>query len=70
MEEFSSREENFEQWRYNSDAWLDMQEKRNLSPYAYNESTALEIYQQIKAKYVAWLSAWDIESKLRLQNIK
>lgn len=50
-----------------AEAWLDMQEKRNLSSHTYNESTALEVYRLIKDKYVALLLAWDEEAQRRLE---
>ena len=51
-----------------AEAWLDMQEKRNLSSHTYNESTALEVYNLIKEKYVALLVAWDEEIQRRLDS--
>lgn len=51
-----------------AETWLDMQEKRNLSTHTYNESTALEVYQLIKEKYVDLLSAWDKEVQRRLES--
>lgn len=51
-----------------AEAWLDMQEKRNLSAHTYNESTALEVYQLIKDKYAALLLAWDAEVQRRLES--
>lgn len=50
-----------------AEAWLDMQEKRNLSSHTYNESTALEVYRLIKDKYVALLLAGDEEAQRRLE---
>ena len=51
-----------------AEVWLDMQEKRNLSAHTYNESTALEVYQLIKEKYAALLTAWDKEIQRRLES--
>ncbi|WP_256625851.1 HI0074 family nucleotidyltransferase substrate-binding subunit [Selenomonas ruminantium] len=51
-----------------AEAWLDMQEKRNLSAHTYNESTALEVYQLIKDKYASLLLAWDAEVQRRLES--
>jgi nucleotidyltransferase substrate binding protein (TIGR01987 family) len=36
----------------NSELWLDMLEKRNMTSHTYNEITAQEIYQHIKTKYI------------------
>ena len=49
-----------------AETWLDMQEKRNLFTHTYDEFTALEVYRQIKEKYVALLVAWDEEVQRRL----
>ncbi len=49
-----------------AETWLDMQEKRNLSTHTYDEFTALEVYRQIKEKYVALLVDWDEEVQRRL----
>ncbi|WP_072004162.1 nucleotidyltransferase substrate binding protein [Selenomonas sp. AB3002] len=49
-----------------AETWLDMQEKRNLFTHIYDEFTALEVYRQIKEKYVALLVAWDEEVQRRL----
>lgn len=51
-----------------AEAWMDMQEKRNLSAHTYNESTALEVYHLIKDKYVSLLVAWDKEVKRRFED--
>jgi nucleotidyltransferase substrate binding protein (TIGR01987 family) len=51
-----------------AEIWLDMQEKRNLSTHTYNESTALEVYNLIKEKYVDLLMAWDKEVQRRLES--
>lgn len=49
-----------------AETWLDMQEKRNLFTYTYDEFTALEVYRLIKEKYVVLLVAWDEEVQRRL----
>ena len=49
-----------------AETWLDMQEKRNLFTHTYDEFTALEVYRQIKEKYVSILVAWDEEVQRRL----
>jgi len=51
-----------------AEAWLDMQEKRNLSAHTYNESTALEVYNLIKEKYAVLLVAWYEEIQRRLES--
>lgn len=35
-----------------SEAWLDMLEKRNLSSHTYDEETAKEIYRHVAQKYI------------------
>ena len=53
-----------------AETWLDMQEKRNLTAHTYDEFTALEIYRQIKEKYVVLLVAWDEEVQRRFLGVR
>ena len=39
--------------------WLEMMEKRNLSPHTYDENAAREIYREVKGQYVMLLEAFD-----------
>lgn len=49
-----------------AEKWLDMLEKRNLSPHTYNEITALNIYQHIISEYLELLSALEQTIKNRI----
>lgn len=49
-----------------AEKWLDMLEKRNLSPHTYNEITALNIYQHIISEYLELLSTLEQTIKNRI----
>ena len=46
--------------------WLQMQEQRNLSSHTYNESTAQDIYEKIRSKYIDLLTAFEQEAAERI----
>ena len=42
-----------------AEAWLDMMEKRNLSPHTYDENVARDIYHEVRERYANLLEALD-----------
>ena len=50
----------------NAEDWLQMQEQRNLSSHTYNESTAQDIYEKIRSKYIDLLTAFEQEAAERI----
>lgn len=51
-----------------AESWLDMQEKQRFIANAYDEATAIALYQLIKEKYAALLVAWDKELQRRWES--
>lgn len=42
-----------------AEAWLDMMEKRSLSPHTYDENVARDIYHEVRERYANLLEALD-----------
>lgn len=42
-----------------AEEWLDMMEKRNLSPHTYDENVARDIYHEVRERYANLLEALD-----------
>lgn len=50
-----------------AEEWLSMLEQRNLSSHAYNESTAVDIYEKIRSEYIDLLTDFEREAAERIK---
>lgn len=53
-----------------AEAWLEMMEKSNLSPYTYDEGVAQEIYHAVKEQYSGLFEALEQRLNSWLSNMK